>query len=65
MAFKRTFRPAIINSSNVKGLSTFHSEELVDGTVKSNTAAEGDLCFWIPLPAPHLCEGVPRVRLLA
>ena len=42
--------------------SSSHSEQLVDGTVKSNRCAEGDLRFWISLAAPHLREGVQRVQ---
>ena len=63
MSFRRTFAPAIVNSSNVKGLHNSHSEQLVDGTVKSNRCAEGDFHFWIPLAAPLLREFVYK-RLL-
>ena len=47
MAFRRSFAPAIANSANVKGLPNDQSENLVDGTVKSNKVAEADLRFWI------------------
>ena len=43
MTFRKTFEPAIVNSSNVKGLRNLPSEELIDRTVKSNRVAEGDL----------------------
>ena len=62
MAFRRSFAPAIANSANVKGLPNDQSEDLVDGTVKSNKVAEADLRFWIPLAAPLLREGVQRVQ---
>ena len=45
MAFRRSFAPAIANSANVKGLPNDQSEDLVDGTVKSNKVAEADLRF--------------------
>ena len=40
MAFRRSFAPAIANSANVKGLPNNQSEDLVDGTVKSNKVAK-------------------------
>ena len=49
MAFRRTFAPAIVNSANVKGLRNNPSEELVDGTAKSNKVAEDDYLTTVDL----------------
>ena len=61
MAFKRTFAPALINAANVKAIRE-SSVPIDDGTAKSNTVAEKDLAYWIPVAAPFLREGVQRVQ---
>ena len=45
MAFKRKFAPALINSANVKALSTQTQQTIDDGTAKSNLVAKNDLQF--------------------
>ena len=43
MAFKRKFAPALINSANVKALTTQTQQTIDDGTAKSNLVAKKDL----------------------
>ena len=56
MAFRRSFAPAIANSANVKGLPNDQSEDLVDGTVKSNKVAEADLRRYTPTKQVYILD---------
>ena len=47
MAFKRNFAPALINSANIKALSTQTQLTIDDGTAKSNEVAKKDLEFYL------------------
>ena len=64
MAFRRSFNPAIINSTNVKALPGLSSSIIHDGTTKSNEVATKDLAYWIPVAGPFLREGVKRVQTI-
>ena len=56
MSIKRSFKPFLANSGNVKSS--------LSGTVRANNVARKDLAFWLPRTIPLLTDGVAGAKNL-